>query len=196
MALRRNSKTIGIALAIGLAAAGCASKGSGTPSPTATAAAAFAVDASKCPSSATTALAAGATIKLGTILPLSGPLSVVGAGVSAGMQAYLKKVNADHGGVDGHQLELVAKDDAYDPTKTPAAFNDLVQGSEVMAVFAQTGTANSAAVRPLAERTCTPQLWIGTGSPQFGDPSNHEWTTLGLAAYSTESYGWADYIKT
>jgi ABC-type branched-subunit amino acid transport system substrate-binding protein len=182
-------------LAVGLAAAGCTTTNNTNPTPTGSAAAAFAVDSSKCPAAATTALAAGAPIKLGTILPLSGPLAVVGLGVSAGEQAYFKKINAEQGGIDGHQVAFTPKDDAYDPTKTPAAFNDLVQSTGVMAVFGQTGTANAAAVQPLAERTCTPQLWVGTGSPQFGDPTHHAWATLGLAAYSTEAYGWADYIK-
>src|SRR5262245_4994275 len=119
----------------------------------------FAVDTGKCPSDATTPLGDGDAIKLGTVMPLSGPAAVIGAPLTQGMQVYFDKVNAA-GGVDGHKVELVAKDDAYDPTKTVAQATELLQKDQVFATVGQAGTPNVAAAQPLAEQTCTPQLWV------------------------------------
>ena len=195
MAVRKASASVAMVLALSLAAAGCSSKNkhNGTPGPSGSGGP-FAVDTSACPASANTALEAGQPIKIGTTGPLSGPLAAVGTGIAAGEQAYFNKVNAEQGGVDGHQLQLLAKDDGYDPTKTVPAVTGLVNDDKILATLAQIGTANVLASQPLMEHSCTPQLWVGTGAPQFGDPTHHAWTTLGLTPYSTEATAWADYI--
>ncbi len=60
-------------------------------------------------------------IRLGTILPLSGPLSAHGEALLSGMQSVLASVNAT-GGVNGRRLRLVAIDSATaDPARAVLA---------------------------------------------------------------------------
>ena len=193
MTKRKTLALLGVAAALSLAATGCGNRSGDNGATTSPTTAAFAVDASKCPTEATTAVADGQPLKIGTTLPLSGAAAAIGSAFSAGEQAYIGKVNAA-GGVAGHQIQLVTKDDGYDPTKTVPAFTALVEQEKVLATVGQIGTANVAGTQPLAERTCTPQLWIGTGGPQFGDPVKHPWTTLGFASYAVEGSAWATYI--
>ena len=47
------------------------------------------------------------------------------------MNAVFAKVN-EAGGIDGHKVTLVAKDDAYDPTKTPPLATELVEKDHVL----------------------------------------------------------------
>lgn len=153
----------------------------------------FAVNTSACPPSATTELADGAPLRVGSVMPLSGQYSSVGGPVSRGIEIYFDRINKA-GGIGGHTLELVTADDAYDPSKTVPKVSELLEKEQVFATLGQIGTPNVAAAQPLAEQHCVPQLWVGTGAPQFGDPANHAWTTSGFLSYSTESKMLAESI--
>jgi ABC-type branched-subunit amino acid transport system substrate-binding protein len=167
---------------------------SAQPSSSAPAATAFHVDAGKCPSAATQPVAAGATLKIGTVWPLTGPYAALGQPIVGGMKTAFARINAD-GGVADHKLELIAGDDGYDPSKTVPVITQMLQQDKVFATLGQAGTPNVAAVQPLMEQACTPQLWVGTGADQYGDPANHPWTTIGVMSYATEAQAWSQNIK-
>jgi branched-chain amino acid transport system substrate-binding protein len=62
---------------------------------------------------------AGATdteIKIGSIMPYSGPASAYGV-IGKTEAAYFKKINAE-GGVNGRKIKFISYDDAYSPPKT------------------------------------------------------------------------------
>ncbi len=122
-----------------------------------------------CPADVSTPLADGADIVLGMTVPLTGPLAAFGA-IPQGMNAVFAKVN-EAGGIDGHKVTLVAKDDAYDPTKTPPLATELVEKDHVLASVFQVGTPNVAATQGIFEAACTPQLFVATGFPNWGDPA-------------------------
>ena len=153
----------------------------------------FAVNSSACPADAATPLAPGAPLEVGTVAPLSGPASAT-AGYSQGMKLYFDKLDAEQGGVEGHPLRLIAKDDQYDPTKTVPQVTSLVSQEKVFALLGQAGTANVAASEPLVERYCVPDLWAISGDTKFGDPGPHSWVTGGYTLYSVEATAWARYI--
>jgi ABC-type branched-subunit amino acid transport system substrate-binding protein len=183
-------------LAIALAATACGDSKSDDKGATGTTSAssgdAFAVPDTACPADAKQALAAGTPIKIGISLPQSGPLAAFDA-IRQGMKIGFDKVNAA-GGVDGHQIQLVAKDDAYDPARSVVNMTELIDKDKIFASGGQIGTPNVAGARKKHEDTCTPQLFVNTGFPAWGDPANHPWTVGGLLAYSTEANIWADYI--
>lgn len=56
-----------------------------------------------------------APIVIGVSWPLSGPAGSVAPGL-AGIETYIAETN-DDGGIDGHPIELVTADDAYDPAR-------------------------------------------------------------------------------
>ena len=72
--------------------------------------------------------------------PQTGPLAAFGV-IGQGMQVYFDKIN-EEGGIDGHQLELVTKDDAYDPAKSGPAVQEAIEGDEIFASVFQVGTPN------------------------------------------------------
>ena len=156
------------------------------------AAASFKVPTTGCPSDVSTPLADGADIVLGMTVPLTGALAAFGA-IPQGMNAVFAKVN-EAGGIDGHKVTLVAKDDAYDPTKTPPLATELVEKDHVLASVFQVGTPNVAATQKIFEDACTPQLFVATGFPNWGDPAHHPWTIGGIMAYNSEAVMWGEFI--
>ena len=72
----------------------------------------------------------GDTIKIGTIRPADGPYAIYDQ-VTTGLEAWVTSVNSE-GGIkagDGnsYQVELVKENDSYDPGKTPALAQKLVE---------------------------------------------------------------------
>jgi ABC-type branched-subunit amino acid transport system substrate-binding protein len=161
---------------------------------TAPAAAAFKVPTDKCPADATQPLAAGAPIKIGFIGPQTGPLAGFGV-IGQGMKVYFDKINKEQGGIDGHQIEVVTKDDAYDPAKSAPAVQEALQGDKIFASVFQIGTPNVAGTRQLHADACVPQALVGSGFPAWGDPAHFPWTTGGIPSYTVEAKVWVQFIK-
>ncbi|HMK11333.1 MAG TPA: ABC transporter substrate-binding protein [Acidimicrobiales bacterium] len=175
----------GTSAAAATTAAGAATTAAGS-------AAAFQVPTTNCPSDVNTPLPDGADIVLGMTVPLTGALAAFGA-IPQGMNAVFAKVN-EAGGIDGHKVTLIAKDDAYDPTKTPPLATELVEKDHVLASVFQVGTPNVAATQKIFEDACTPQLFVATGFPNWGDPAHHPWTIGGIMAYNSEAKMWGEFI--
>jgi branched-chain amino acid transport system substrate-binding protein len=152
------------------------------------------ISAAACPASASESPAAGSPIKVGMSVPLSGPLA--SAGLQAlGMKAYFNSVN-DKGGIDGHKIELIVRDDAFDAARALANAQKFTGQDNVLATVAQIGTPQINATQPIAEKTCTPQLWSITSSAKgLADAAKHPWSTLGIAPASVEAQAVAEYIK-
>ncbi|MBU1879572.1 MAG: ABC transporter substrate-binding protein, partial [Chloroflexi bacterium] len=85
------------------------------------------------------------SIKLGTFCDLSGPNAAIGMAAFRGYSTYYEYVN-HWGGVHGRQIELVVKDDGFDPTRTRLAVMELVTQDEVFAVVNPLGTPTNLAV--------------------------------------------------
>ena len=131
---------------------------------------AFTVPTDNCPADTTQALADGAPVKIGFIGPQTGPLAAFGV-IGQGMKVYFDKINTEEGGVDGHQIELITKDDAYDPAKSAPAVQEALEGDKIFASVFQIGTPNVAGTRQLHADACVPQALVGTGFPAWGDPA-------------------------
>ena len=155
---------------------------------------AFKVPTDNCPADATEALAAGAPVKLGFIGPQTGPLAAFGV-IAQGMKVYFDKINKEQGGVDGHQIEVITKDDAYDPSKSAPAVQEALQGDKIFASVFQIGTPNVAGTRQLYADACVPQALVGSGFPAWGDPNHFPWTTGGIPSYTVEAKVWVQFIK-
>lgn len=154
---------------------------------------AFQVPTDNCPPEATEALADGEPIKLAFIGPQTGPLAAFGV-IGQGMKVYFDKINEEEGGVAGHPIELVTKDDAYDPARSGPAVQEALEGDQVFASVFQIGTPNVAGTRQLYQDACVPQALVGTGFPNWGDPANFPWTLGGIPSYTVESAVWSAFI--
>src|ERR1043165_7212562 len=64
-------------------------------------------------------------IKIGNIMPYSGPASAYGI-IGRTEAAYFKKIN-EEGGINGRKINFVSYDDAYSPPKTVEQARKLVE---------------------------------------------------------------------
>ncbi|MGO1410815.1 MULTISPECIES: ABC transporter substrate-binding protein [unclassified Microbacterium] len=139
------------------------------------------------------------TIKIGSSLPLSGPLSRNGETQLASMQAYVDALNAD-GGVtmgDGNtrEVEFVYYDDAYDPSRLVQNFQRLVDQDQVFATYGMFGTASNLAVMPTATDLEVPQVFLGTGAAAFSEDREANPYTLGWwPTYQNEAATFGEYL--
>lgn len=81
----------------------------------------------------------GSEIRLGTWLPLTGPIAPYGIPQLAGIQAALQATN-DAGGIKGRKLNLIHEDNAFNPQRTVAAARKLITRDEVFALVVPNGT--------------------------------------------------------
>ncbi len=114
-------------------------------------------------------------MKLGISVPLSGPVSDAGQAQVAGAKAFYQATNAA-GGVkmaDGktREIQLVYYDDAYEPARSVQNFRKLVDQDGVLACVGSLGTAQNAAVMPIANQQSVPQVYIASGASLFSAAS-------------------------
>lgn len=136
----------------------------------------------------------GDTIRIGSVMPLSGGPAAGFAPVARGFELYIDAANAA-GLVEGHELELIIEDDQYNKDLTPAAVERLLAQRKVDVVSAILGTPGNAAVRDLLNDVCMPHLNALTGSPEWGRAAEYPWTTGGLVSNVTESRVYAAQIQ-
>jgi branched-chain amino acid transport system substrate-binding protein len=128
------------------------------------------------------------TITLGITTPLSGATAGPGTCTVAGITAYFGAKNAD-GGIefgDGNTrtVEIEALDDAYDPQKAKANYDQLK--NDVFAMTAGLGTPTNRAWREAAIADEVPQVLIMTGDPLFSDTEESPWQLGFVPKYQNE----------
>ena len=87
-------------------------------------------------------------IKIGNIMPYSGPASAYGV-IGKTEEAYFKKINAA-GGINGRKIKFISYDDAYSPPKTVEQARKLVESDEVLFIFNSLGTPPNSAIHKLS----------------------------------------------
>src|SRR5712664_1874199 len=89
--------------------------------------------------------ATDAEIKIGNIMPYSGPASAYGV-IGKTEEAYFKKINAA-GGINGRKINFISYDDGYSPPKTVEQARKLVESDEVLFIFNSLGTPGNTAIQ-------------------------------------------------
>jgi len=138
---------------------------------------------------------AGATdseIKVGNIMPYSGPLSAYGV-VGMTEAAYFRKVNAE-GGINGRKINFISYDDAFSPPKTVEQARKLVESDEVLLIFQSLGTPPNLAIHKYMNTRKVPQLFVATGASKWNDPQNFPWTMGWQPNLQDEARIYAKYI--
>ena len=131
-------------------------------------------------------------IKIGNIMPYSGPASAYGV-IGKAMQAYWDMVNAQ-GGVNGRKIKFVSVDDGYNPAKTVEQARKLVEEEEVLLLFAPLGTPPNSAIHKYMNQKKVPQLFVATGATKWGDPKNFPWTMGWQPPYTGEGKIYAQHL--
>src|SRR6266568_707104 len=131
-------------------------------------------------------------IKIGNIMPYSGPASAYGV-IGKTEQAYINKINAE-GGINGRKINFVSYDDAYSPPKTVEQARKLVESDEVLLIFNPLGTPPNTAIQKYLNTKKVPQLFVATGATKWNDPKNFPWTMGWQPNYQSETQIYAKYI--
>src|ERR1700737_51118 len=101
-------------------------------------------------------------IKIGNIMPYSGPASAYGI-IGKTEAAFFNKINAE-GGINGRKINFISYDDAYNPPKTVEQARKLVESDEVLLVFNSLGTPPNTAIQKYMNAKKVPQLFVATGA--------------------------------
>ena len=131
-------------------------------------------------------------IKIGNIMPYSGPASAYGV-IGKTEAAYFKKIN-DAGGVNGRKINFISYDDGYSPPKTVEQARKLVESDEVLFIFNSLGTPPNSAIHKYMNSKKVPQLFVATGATKWNDPKDFPWTMGWQPNYQSESQIYAKYI--
>jgi branched-chain amino acid transport system substrate-binding protein len=131
-------------------------------------------------------------IKIGNIMPYSGPASAYGE-IGKAEAAYFRKVN-DEGGVNGRKINFISYDDAYSPPKTVEQARKLVESDEVLLIFQSLGTAHNTAIQRYMNSKKVPQLFVATGATKWNDPQHFPWTMGWQPSYQSEAHIYAQYL--
>jgi branched-chain amino acid transport system substrate-binding protein len=131
-------------------------------------------------------------IKIGNIVPYSGPASAYGV-IGKTEQAYFNKINAE-GGINGRKIRFISYDDAYSPPKAVEQARRLVESDEVLLIFNSLGTPSNSAIQKYMNTKQVPQLFVASGASKWNDPKNFPWTMGWQPSYQGEAHIYAKYL--
>ena len=131
-------------------------------------------------------------IKVGNIMPYSGPASAYGT-IGKAVAAYMKKIN-DEGGINGRKVNFISVDDGYSPPKAVEMARRLVEQDQVLLVWGPLGTPSNSAIQKYMNAKKVPQLHVYTGATKWNDPKNFPWTMGWQPSYQAESRNFAAHI--
>src|ERR1700692_2693382 len=131
-------------------------------------------------------------IKIGNIMPYSGPASAYGV-IGKTEAAYFKKIN-DAGGINGRKINFISYDDGYSPPKTVEQARKLVESDEVLLLFNALGTPPNTAIEKYMNSKKVPQLFVATGATKWNEPKEFPWTMGWQPSYQSEARIYAKYL--
>ncbi len=133
-------------------------------------------------------------ILFGQSAALEGPAAALGLGMREGILAAFHEVNAA-GGVKGRRLELVSRNDGYEPDKAIENTNQLLKVDQVFALIGEVGTPTSKAAQPIATAAGVPFIGPFTGAGFLRDPTLATVVNV-RASYDQETEAWVERLTT
>jgi branched-chain amino acid transport system substrate-binding protein len=132
-------------------------------------------------------------IKVGNIMPYSGPASAYGL-IGKTQEAFFRMIN-DQGGINGRKINFISYDDGYSPPKAVEQARKLVESDEVLLIFQSLGTPSNSAIQRYMNSKKVPQLFVATGATKFGENPKQSPYTMGWQPnYQAEGRIYARYI--
>ena len=136
------------------------------------------------------------TIKIGMVLPVTGPAAAVGGYALAGAKIALDRVNRS-GGVLGKSLELIAEDDQTTNPGAVLAFSKLAAQPDIVAFLGSVRSTQNHAMANDILKTGKPVCFGGTDPKltKMGNPwfirfrPNDTYSARVIASYGVETLG-------
>ncbi len=124
-------------------------------------------------------------IVFGQSAAFTGPAGQLGIGMNHGIEAAFAEVNRA-GGVNGRRLELVTRDDTYEPELAIVNTTELIEDEDIFALIGAVGTPTSRSAVPVAESAGVPYIAPFTGAAFLRDPKLRSVINL-RASYNQET---------
>lgn len=102
-------------------------------------------------------------IKIGVVLSESGANEPLGKPERNAIKLFVKRLN-EAGGIDGHEVEVIIKDDQSDANKAKQAMVELLEQENPVAVIGSSGTGTTIAMKQEAEKAGIPQVCMAAGA--------------------------------
>jgi ABC-type branched-subunit amino acid transport system substrate-binding protein len=150
-----------------------------------------------CGSSSSSSSAPGVSatsITFGTHQPLTGPAAPGYSEIAPASQAFFKYLNAQ-GGIYGRKINLIIKDDAYNPTQTVNVVHQLVLQNNVFGIFEGLGTPTHTKVVSFLNSSKVPDVFVASGCPCWDNGSSQPYTYGWQPNYTIEGKILGQYIK-
>jgi branched-chain amino acid transport system substrate-binding protein len=112
-----------------------------------------------------------APIKVGVVLPTSGPIAYDGGLALNGIKMAMEEINAT-GGIEGNKIELYVEDSAGVPATAVAAMEKLVGMEKVAAVIGDFGSSCTLAMMDVAQRSKVPLITPVSLAPKITEMGN------------------------
>ncbi|QLG86927.1 ABC transporter substrate-binding protein [Chitinibacter bivalviorum] len=116
---------------------------------------------------------ANADITVGQSVPTTGLSADTGKALALGASIYFGRLNA-RGGINGENINLVVKDDAYDPNRTVQNAKDLIEKDNALALisFYGTGSVGELIKSKVLENSRTALVGVHSGAESLRNPVN------------------------
>jgi branched-chain amino acid transport system substrate-binding protein len=112
-----------------------------------------------------------APVKVGVVLPTSGPIAYDGGLALNGIKMAVEEINAA-GGIGGNKIELCVEDSAGVPATAVAAMEKLVGMEKVAAVIGDFGSSCTLAMMDVAQRARVPLITPVSLAPKITEMGN------------------------
>ena len=100
------------------------------------------------------------TVKIGSVLSVTGPASFLGEPEDKTLRMYVEKINAA-GGINGKKVELIIYDDGGDANKARTFATRLIEDDKVVAMAGGSTTGTTMAMIPVFEEAQVPFISFG-----------------------------------
>ena len=132
-------------------------------------------------------------VTVGMSAPFSGASRELGRGMKLGLETSFAEVN-ENGGIHGRELELIALDDGYEPSRTAANMAELLFDRQVFAILGNVGTPTAEIALPLALEQQVPFLGAFTGADLLRKQPPDRYVFNYRASYAEETAAIVEYF--
>jgi ABC-type branched-subunit amino acid transport system substrate-binding protein len=134
------------------------------------------------------------SITFATHQPLTGPAASGYGEIAPASQAFFNYVNA-HGGVFGRKIQLIVKDDSYNPANTVNVVRQLALQSGVFGIFEGLGTPTHTKVAGFLNAAKVPDIFVASGCPCWDNGSSQPYTFGWQPDYRIEGKILGQYLR-
>ncbi|MEN8614480.1 ABC transporter substrate-binding protein [Dehalogenimonas sp. THU2] len=109
-------------------------------------------------------------LKIGIMYPQTGVAASKGQPMSAGVLDAIKYINEEKGGVLGHEIQVIARDNGYDAAKSTTIINEFISSGALM--FTSQASAMMSVVMGIANEASLPGFTVFS-APSITQPAKH-----------------------